>query len=207
MRGINQVLVNCLLIILLSVFIGSCASIPELKVLYQLPPTSDQLTGKNVFLVVEDARKTKEILKQGAKQEFGNFVGNISLSVARHNEAGFKIGLFEFTAMVKEGFKRRLGNAGLKVLHERSHGEPQLLIVVNDFMLDLVSRKWKAKMSYEAKLMRDAETLATQIIEGEAERLKLIGRKEADTVTGEIFTDIVNRLDLVRLFRQAGLIE
>jgi hypothetical protein len=207
MRGINQVLAKVLVGILVSVFIASCASIPELKVLYQLPPTSDQLKGRSVFLVVEDARKTKEILKQGAKKEFGNFVGNISLSVARHNESGFKIGLFEFNAMVKEGFKRRLGNAGLKVIPERSHGEPQLLIVINDFILDLVGRKWKAKMGYEAKLIRDGQTLATQIIEGEGERHKLIGRKEADTVTGEIFTDMVNRLDLVRLFQQAGLIE
>jgi hypothetical protein len=207
MRGINQVFAKVLVGILLSVVMVSCASIPELKVLYQLPPKSDQLKGKNVFLEVEDARKNKEIFRQGAKQEFGNFVGNISLSVARHNESGFKIGLFEFTAMVKEGFKRRLGNEGLKVIPERSHGEPQLLIVINDFILDLVGRKWKAKMGYEAKLMRDGETLAKQIIEGEAERLKLIGRKEANIVTGEIFTDMVNRLDLLRLFRQAGLID
>ena len=207
MRGINQVLAKVLVGILSSVFIVSCASIPELKVLYQLPPRSDQLKGKSVFLLVEDARKNKEILKQGAKKEFGNFVGNISLSVARHNESGFKIGLFEFAAMVKEGFKRRLENAGLKVMAKRSPGGPQLLIGINDFTLDLVGRKWKAKMGYEAKLIKDGQTLATQIIEGEGERHKLIGRKEADTVTGEIFTDMVNRLDLVRLFRQAGLID
>lgn len=207
MRVIYQVLVNGLLTIVLTLFIVSCASIPELKLHYQLPPPSDQLKGKNVFLEVEDARKTKEILGQGAKQEFGNFVGNISLIVARHKETGFKIGLFKLTAMVKEGFKKRLANAGLKVVAERSPGEPQLLIILNDFVLDLVNRKWIAKMGYEAKLMKDGESLATQIIEGEAERLKLIGRKEADTVTGEIFTDMVNRLDLVKLFRQAGLAE
>ena len=207
MREIYQVLVNGLLTIVLTLFIVSCASIPELKLHYQLPPPSDQLKGKNVFLEVEDARKTKEILGQGAKQEFGNFVGNISLIVARHKETGFKIGLFKLTAMVKEGFKKRLANAGLKVLSERSPGELQMLIILKDFELDLVSRKWIAKMGYEAKLMKDEKTLATQIIEGEGERLKLIGRREADTVTGEIFTDMVNRLDLVKLFRQAGLSE
>ena len=207
MKGINQVLVNGLLTILFAAFMVSCASIPELKVHYQLPPASGQLKGKNLFLEVEDARKTKEIFGQGAKQEFGNFVGNISLIVARHKETGFKIGPFELTAMVKEGFKKRLANAGLKVLSEKSHGEPQMIITLNDFVLDLVGRKWIAKMGYEAKLMKDGKNLSTQIIEGEAERLKLIGRKEADTVTGEIFTDMVNRLDLVRLFRQAGLVE
>jgi hypothetical protein len=60
-------------------------------------------------------------------------------------------------------------------------------------------------MSYEAKLIKDGTVLAAQIIEGEAERVKVMGRKEADTVTGEIFTDMVNRLDLSRLFQQAQL--
>jgi len=195
-----------LLVVLLTVFVVSCASIPELKVLYKLPAPSKDLKGKKVFLAVEDVRKTKELFGEGAKQQFRNYIGNISLSVARYNETGFKIGPFPLPAMVKEGFKKRLENAGIEVLSERSHGEPQLLIVINRFILDLVDRTWIAKMSYEAKLMKEGTILAAQIIEGEAERVKVIGRKEADTVTGEIFTDMVNRLNLLRLFRQAKLL-
>ena len=201
-----RVVIRGLLCILLAVFVVSCASIPELKVLYKLPAPSNDLKGKKVFLTVEDARKTKELFDEGAKQEFGNYIGNISLSVARYNEKGFKIGPFQLPAMVKEGFKKSLENAGLEVLPGRSHGELQLLIVINRFILDLVDRTWVAKMSYEAKLIKEGSILAAQIIEGEAERVKVIGRKEADTVTGEIFTDMVNRLDLLRLFRQAKLL-
>ena len=205
MRRKNQMVIRGLLVVLLTVFVVSCASIPELKVLYKLPAPSKDLKGKKVFLAVEDVRKTKELFGEGAKQQFRNYIGNISLSVARYNETGFKIGPFPLPAMVKEGFKKRLENAGIEVLSERSHGEPQLLIVINRFILDLVDRTWIAKMSYEAKLMKEGTILAAQIIEGEAERVKVIGRKEADTVTGEMFTDMVNRLDLLRLFRQAKL--
>ena len=205
MRRKNQMVIRGLLVVLLTVFVVSCASIPELKVLYKLPAPSNDLKGKKVFLAVEDVRKTKELFGEGAKQQFRNYIGNISLSVARYNETGFKIGPFPLPAMVKEGFKKRLENAGIEVLSERSHGEPQLLIVINRFILDLVDRTWIAKMSYEAKLMKEGTILAAQIIEGEAERVKVIGRKEADTVTGEMFTDMVNRLDLLRLFRQAKL--
>jgi len=205
MRLKNQMVIRGLLSVLLTLFVVSCASMPELKVLYKLPAPSNDLKGKKVFLAVEDARKTKELFGEGAKQEFGNYVGNISLSVARYNETGFKIGPLQLPAMVKEGFKKRLENAGIEVLSGQSHEEPQLLIVINSFILDLVDRTWIAKMSYEAKLMKDGTVLAAQIIEGEAERVKVIGRKEADTVTGEIFTDMVNRLDLLRLFQQAKL--
>lgn len=202
---INQGMVKGLGNILLLVFVVSCATIPELKVHYQLPPASDNLKGKRVYLAFEDARKTKEMFGNAAKQEFGNYTGNISFSVARYNEPGFKIGPFKLTDMVKEGFKRRLENAGLEVLSVKSATEPQLLIVLNEFMIDLVDRKWVAKMAYEARLMKDGKTLSTQVISGEAERLKLIGRREADTVSAEIFTDMINRVDLLRLFQQGNL--
>ena len=205
MRMKYQMVIRGLISVLFTVLMVGCASIPELKVLYRLPAPSNDLKGRKVFLAVEDGRKTKALFGQGAKQEFGNYAGNISLSVARYKETGFKIGPFQLPAMMKEGFKRRLENAGIEVLSERTHGEPQLLIVINTFILDLVDRTWIAKMSYEAKLMKDGAVLAAQIVEGEAERVKVMGRKEADTVTGEIFTDMVNRLDLLRLFQQAKL--
>jgi len=207
MRLINQGMAKTSANILLFLFAFSCATIPELKVHYQLPRASDNLEGKHVYLAFEDARKTQEMFGTAAKQEFGNYVGNISFSVARHNEPGFKIGPFKLTDMVKEGFKRRFENAGLEVLSVKSATEPQILIVLNEFMIDLVDRKWVAKMAYEARLMKDGKTLSSQIISGEAERLKLIGRREADTVSGEIFTDMINRLDLLRLFQQGNLME
>lgn len=207
MGRVNQGVVKGLGIILLLLLVFSCATIPELKVHYQLPPPSDNLKGKRVYLGFEDARKTSEMFGNAAKQEFGNYTGNISFSVARYNEPGFKIGPFKLTDMVKEGFKRRLENAGLEVVSVKSGDEPQILIVLNEFMIDLVDRKWAAKMAYEARLMKDGKTLSSQIISGEAERLKLVGRREADTVSGEIFTDMINRLDLVRLFQQGNLMD
>jgi hypothetical protein len=61
-------------------------------------------------------------------------------------------------------------------------------------------------MGFEARLMKEGELLASQTISGQAERLKVLGRRDADKVMGEIFSDVVNRLDVPRLFQQAGLI-
>jgi ABC-type uncharacterized transport system auxiliary subunit len=206
MREINQALAKGLLILLLSALMVSCASIPELKVHYQLPPASEQLGGRAVVLVFEDARDTKEILGQGAKKELKNFSGNISFSVARHGDPGFKIGVFEFPAMMREAFKRRLENAGLTPIPEQLAGTPQLLVTLNDFNLDLVKRKWVVKIGYVAKLIRNGKVLSTQTISGQAERYKIVGTRGADAAFGEIFTDMINRLDVVRLFQQARLI-
>jgi len=107
---------------------------------------------------------------------------------------------------MREAFKRRLENLGLGLLTEQSAGTPQLLIILSEFTLDLVNRRWVVQMSYEARLVKNGKVLAAQTISGQAERYKLLGRREADTALGEIFTDLINRLDVVRLFQQARLI-
>jgi hypothetical protein len=206
MKNLNQVLAKGLLILLLSISLVSCASIPELKLHYQLPPASDQLKGMQVVLAFEDARDIKQILGPGAKKELKNFSGNISFSVARHKEPGFKIGAFQSSGLIREAFKRRLENLGMGLLTEQSAGTPQLLIILREFTLDLVNRRWVVQMSYEARLVKNGKVLAAQTISGQAERYKLLGRREADTALGEIFTDLINRLDVVRLFQKARLI-
>jgi len=68
-----------------------------------------------------------------------------------------------------------------------------------------VGRKWLAKMSYEARLTGEKGAVATQFVNGQAERYKVIGRDGGDTLMGEIFTDMVNAMNPVRLIEQTGL--
>ncbi len=208
MKVINQTLAGGLfrgvLTLLVSLLMVSCASIPELQVLYKLPPPSKQLKGRVVALTVDDERALKTVLGKGAEEEFKGFSGNISLSVAGYNEKELKVGIFNAPDLMREAFKRKLENLGVGVLPEKTLGKLELVIVLKEFSLDLVGREWMAKMSYEARLTTAKGAVATQFINGQAERYKLMGRDSADTLMGEIFTDMVNALDLSRLFKQAG---
>ena len=208
MKEINQVLerglFRGLLTLLVSLLMVSCASIPELQVLYKLPPPSKQLKGRLVALTVDDERASKTVLGKGAKEEFKGFSGNISLSVADYNDKELKVGIFNAPDLMREAFKRKLENLGVGVLPEKTLGKLELVIVLKEFSLDVVGREWVAKMSYEARLTTPKGAVATQFVNGQAERYKLFGRDSADTLMGEIFTDMVNALDLARLFKQAG---
>jgi hypothetical protein len=95
---------------------------------------------------------------------------------------------------------------GAEVVSERKESEIEMMIVLKDLLLDLADRDWVVTMGFEARLMKEGEFLASQTISGQAERLKVLGRRDADKVMGEIFSDVVNRLDVPRLFQQAGLI-
>ena len=186
--------------------VTSCSTIPELKVTYQLPMRSEALKGKKVFVGFEDTRKSKDLIGKGAQAQYKNFSGNITLFFTRGDGEGFKIGVYHVPALFNEVFKERLEHLGAEVVSERKESEVEMKIVLKDLLLDLAGRDWVVRMDYEARLMKQGEFLASQTISGQAERLKVLGRRDADKVMGEIFSDVVNRLDVPRLFQQAGLI-
>ena len=208
MKVITQVLASGpfrgALTLLISLLMVSCATIPELQILYKLPPPSKQLKGRSVALTVDDNRTSKTIPGKGAKEDFKGFSGNISLSAADYDGKEFKVGIFNVPGLMREAFKIKLENLGVEALPEKTSGKLELVIVLKEFSLDLDGWEWKANMSYEASLKKERSILATQIINGQAECYKLFGRDSADTLMGEIFTDMVNALDLSRLFKRAG---
>ena len=193
-----------MLLILTAVIFYS--AIPELQVTYRLPMRSDELKGKKVFIGFEDARKSKDLIGKGAQEQYKNFSGNITLLFSRGDEEGFRIGVYHIPALFKEVFKERLEYMGVEVVSEKKESEIEMVIVLKKLLLDLVERDWVVTMDYETKLLKDGEFLGSQTVSGQAQRLKLLGRRDADKVMGEIFTDAVNRLDVPRLFQQAGLI-
>ncbi len=202
MRSINQVPGSCRVIILFAAFIFACSSIPVLKVNYSLPPFSDDLRGREAFLEILDFRDPKVFLDKEAEKELENFPGNISFSIARHEEPGFKIGYYSPVSMFKEAIKRRLENEGLKILPQRSPDMPELQILLKRFLVQLVDRKWVVKMEYEAQLRKKEKKVASQTIIGQSERFKFVGRSQVDDAIEEIFSDMVNRLDTRMLFKE-----
>jgi hypothetical protein len=192
-------------ILLMIVFLFSCSPLPHLNVNYRLPNGTEALNGRKVFLGMEDARSSADILGPGAREEFPGFSGNLSFSVARGSDAGFKIGVYDLLSLYSEAFEKRLENAQIQIATAKEEADAELRIVVQAFHLDLVKRTWKVSMAYEARLIRNGKLLAKQMISAEGERLKLLGRTQADELISEIFTDTLNKLNLDQLFQQAGL--
>jgi hypothetical protein len=204
MRRINQD-GNWILSILVLISFSACSPLPYLEVNYRLPLRSESLKGQKVSLDLEDVRSAKDMIGRGARDEFGNFSGNISLAVARGAESGVRMGVYETPSLFREAFQKRLENAGAEVLPIKEKGVPDLTLIIQKFLLDLVDRRWTVQMAYEARLSKDGRVLARQIVSGEGERMKVVGREQADIILGEVFTDLLNRVDLDRLFREAGL--
>jgi hypothetical protein len=184
--------------------VGACASKSYIDVKYRLPIASDDLKGKRVFLECRDIRSDKTIFGQNAKDDFKHFTGLFSLSV-NQGQKPFVVGAFDLPSLFKEAFTRRLENSGLDVITQKEKTIPVLEIVIKEFRLDLVDRKWMAAIKYDARLLKGDLLLVTKTISGDAERVKIIGQGDAEKVLGEIFTEIVNQFNLGELLDQTSL--
>ena len=186
----------------LAIFTGACSSKPFLKVHYQLPSTSQMLDGQKVSLSVADARKNSAFLTQPAKKSLKGFKGTFSLVVLREDGSGDLVGAYELSSLLTEVFRQRLEASGLQVITAGDSDAPVLEILVKEFNLDLASRKWIVTMNYQARLKKAMDLLASESVNGSAERLKVVGKSDAEKIMSELLTDMVNKLDLAKLFQQ-----
>ena len=185
-----------------------CASKNFLVVNYQLPDEPEILREASVSLVVKDSREDTAIVTQSAKKALKAFSGNFFiLYVVQENkdkqenkDVPLK-GAFGLHSMIKQIFKHRLENAGIQVAPAEESRETVVEIILKTFKLDLVERKWVINMTYQANLVRQNRFIAGETITGSAERLRVVGSKDAELIVGELITDVVNRLNLSELFK------
>lgn len=202
MRPSKRTLLAAAALILL-ILTGACSSKPFLIVHYQLPPATTGLQGREVSLVIADIREDKALLSQSAAKSLREFNGTYSLVVLKADGSGNLLGVYDLEALMAETFKQRLNLLGLAVTPPAAVTENVLEIKLKEFRLDLSGRKWVVNASYQANLSGNGRLLATESVNGSAERLKVMGKSDAEKVLGELLTDMVNKLDLAKLFEQA----
>jgi hypothetical protein len=199
----RAVLAKVALILLL--FAGACSSKPFLIVHYQLPSPSDTLAGKEVRPIVFDLRENKAFLSENAKKSIKQFNETYSLVAIKEDGSGNLLGIYEVDTLISELFIQRLNNLGARVPPPTNTSEYELEIKLNDFKLDLVGRKWIMNMSYQANLLKDGRLFAMESVSGSAERLKVRSKSDAEKLLGELMSDMVNKLNLAKLFQQARI--
>jgi len=204
-RRLNQGWMWILGILAVLFFIQACSSIAYVQMNDRLPARASALEGKKVFLAVEDERKTKDFAGRGVKREFDNFSESIAYSVKKGTEPGLKMGLYDVPSLVREAFRLRVENEGAEIVPEKKVAQVELVFALQEFSLDLVDRNWKVRLGYEVRLVKDGAVLSKQFATGEAERLKIMGTEQADVVVADLFADVMNRLNVAKLFRDAGL--
>jgi hypothetical protein len=183
----------------------ACAKKSYIDVDYRLPSVADTLAGRTVFVETRDLRSDTEIFDKRASENFEHFTGLFSLSLVMPDDQSKIIGAYPLPKLFETALTQRLQKLGVAVSAAPSKSVPVFQININQFHINLVGQKWMADISYEVSLTQDMQPVAREVVSGSAERLKVMGSGGAEKVIGEIFTDMINRLNIERLFQQAKL--
>ena len=189
--------------LVLAFFASACSPKPFLKVQYQLPSQSNALDVKKIILAVSDMRAKKALLTENARVSLKNFNGTFSLVVLSEDGSGNLVGAYDLVSLLTEVFQQRLKNEGIQTTAVADSALPELKIEIREFQLDYSKRKWITRMNYQASLLNSGRLLSKESVSGEAERLKVLGKSDAEKILSELLTDTVNKLNLARLFQQA----
>lgn len=196
--------ISTLLVVL--IFVGGCAGRAYLIVDYTVRPRSQYLKGQSVVIQVEDLRSNKAVMEPRALSAFPDFRNRYSLAWIMPNRQRILAGEHDLSELFRQTFKKRLERLGVNVLHDTDPSIPVFKVSMNAVRIKLIGVKWYASVSCTAGLMVNEQRVAGETVTGNAERVRVIGRKGADIVLSNIFSDVVNRIDIVKLFQQANLI-
>ena len=202
MRTYKYTLIWLSILALMAANFWSCAPSNLLRVHYQLPTKSDSLAGKQILLTFTDAREQKTILSESAQEDLSDFSGGFTLVVVQDSGDEKLLGAYDLLALLKEAFKQRLEQSGLQVT-EKIQLKHQIEFVLNRFVLDLKARKWILTMSYQTILKENGDLVLSESISGTAERVKVVGSRDAEKLISELISDTINKVDITKLFQKA----
>ena len=188
---------------LIGLMFASCASTSYIGINYNLPPAASTLAGKTIYVQATDNRSPAAILAPSAKEDFEHFTGLFSLSVGQAEGKPVLVGAYDVPALFQAAFARRLQELGAAVAKTKDGAVP-VNIAIDEFVLERQGRRYLARLSYSASLAHPNGKSVTKTVSGSAERMKITGKRDMEKLLGEIFTDMVNRLDVADLLRQSG---
>lgn len=182
----------------------ACAKPYHFFVKYDLPESSSQLEGQKVYLQVRDARASKNFLSEKARNEFNLWDDRFALYHSPKKPKG-QIQTYSLNGLIETAMKMRLENMGITLMEEKTDDTPLFEITLHKFSLELNDRTWVSNFSYEVELTRDHQKTSREMVSGQAERTKIMGRGAGEVLVGDIFTESINKLNIEQLFENAGI--
>ena len=192
--------ISCLILLVLT----ACAKPYHFYVKYNLPESASPTLDKNVYLKVIDGRETKNFLSEAARNEFDRWDGTFALYYSEKKPKS-AVDTYSLMALIHTIMAQRLESKGIMVVDQTSADLPILEMTLKKLYLELQDRTWVSDVSYTVKLSSKNLKTGRETVAGKAERTKVMGRGAGETLVSEILTDTINRLDIEKLFRNAGL--
>mgnify|MGYP001545069921 CR=1 FL=1 len=187
------------ILMLLLLTLNACGGPSYMNVAYSLPEAYKGFPDHPIFLEVSDQRGDADLFTVDAQQAFRHFTGLFSLEIIGADGNSQMAGAYDLEGLFDQALRERFRRQGVTVLETPRADADRLTVTVETFKIDLRSHKWIADVGYAVALQKPSGTIIKEKVRGNAERVKLVGRRDIEKVIGDIFSDSVNRLNLKRL--------
>ena len=204
MKQDKSIMGTLLAAVIIMLMLAACAKPYHFYVKYDAPESSVDLKGQAVNLQILDGRDSKNFLTEKAGIEFGLWDGRFALYHTPKKPKGY-IETYPLAGLIEATMKKRLETMGITVVEGKMDAAPLFELTLNTFFLDLNDRTWVSDFSYEVKLTLDNQKIGREMVSGQAERTKIMGRGAGEILVGDIFTESINKLNIQKLFKNAGI--
>ncbi len=203
-RTTRLTLLRLCLPITLLILMG-CGGRSYIEINYRLMQAPQLAENREFHVRFNDRRTNKVIFGPQARKHFRYFTGIFDLRMTQPEQQDVFVGRLDLDTLFIETFKKRIENMGAQTVKTAAPQTPVFEIALDTFYLELDELKWRVNLEYEIRIIKDDRVRSRQNAQGNAERLKLIGTRDADKLISDMFTDIVNQTDIQRLLQNAEL--
>jgi len=203
MKNHHRLLRKLFTLLIIAALAAACAINPYINVNYKLSEPSDILARQQVYIDFKDVRSDQAFLGKEAQSHFKHFNGSFHLFID-HNDRNKKFtGSYDLKNLFLETLNLRLRNHGVQFVKTKSENSTVMEIELKKFTLDLKGKNWITSIEYSVRLLYGKGAYVGENISATAERHKIWRRKEAEKTLSEAITDVVNKLDIQRLFEKS----
>jgi hypothetical protein len=174
-----------------------------LDMVYQPPFAPPALVGQHLVLALRDGRRQPISLTPRATEAFPYFTDRYRL-LPGSGSGRAAAGVFELEELFREAFRQRLLELGAALAEEpAAESAPVLSVTILVFQLDLQAHRWVGELELAAEVSGPDRRQATQRVAVSGERWRTYGRGGASELMGSLFTEAVNRIDIVALLQSS----
>jgi len=193
-----------LISLLVLLTITGCAGRTYLAVDYIPRSAAGLPAGLSVRLGFVDERPTRTVILPGAAAHLTGFRGRYLLAWLTEDKERTPAGSYDLEGLFVAAFKKRMQKMQLPVAPQDRRDTPLFEVGLKSFSIDLSDRNWVVEIGYEARMIVEGRIVATETVTGSAQRIRIVGRAGAEQVVGDLFTDMINRVDIGKLLRSPG---
>jgi hypothetical protein len=199
----------CLLVSLFLFCLLSCSSSEDgLYINYLVPLKALSLKGQRLHIVVLDKQPDPGNLNAQEGTGPRPAIDHFTLFVRRQGTHQVeRVGEYDLAGLFQAAFIKRAQYLGADVLEKPRQGVPVLVITIEQFSLALKESSWKAFIQYKGAMRKGETLVAEEVVAARKDRRHVLGQADANRLMGDLFSQVVNELDMDRFLREAAAIK